>query len=742
MNQYHTPVKHFTATTPEILQKIESAPVLFVAVAATAPSITTPSMALGNASMLSNGKTAAEWAREHGGKWNTRQRLRAMSIQGIADIDLDECTVAQRLELHEAISKKPVFIDDATVYLSYLSTGHYPVPSQIFDLVLVTKILYPAEILKLNDYAAMGCELSAAFVKSKRTAKFDDICLAVGLIPQLGKFPPDREWSLDNLGHFHQDALSRKSLRVRQAFAAMVGANDPLNIYSILMQHSAAGSFMDYQAAQRVLARMHSNGMTVSMDSAQEIERARYEAIPGIVQDLIDHVPALAAVKGQLESVTEHASAEVRRALGAYAASQGRGLQCGDDGLPMIGADEVSLAGHNSTPGLVAWAALEACKREMRGAIDMRMRSRAGLSPKFRQIHPVTAITAVTGRTTCKWPNAQGLDESTKSIVRTRPGHVLIEADFGAIEIRIVAAQCVQAMQAAEIIIAGNGDSWVRQALRFGADSIDIHRPAFDSESFHRIAYWYQQALRKSLPLVTLLRDGLCPHNFTAAQMAIRAGDMKLPDGVSLDQFMKSVSKEEMKRLVGEHRDAAKLLNLSLIYLRKAGGLHRQGKIDGVAWTREEAVEARDAWFDQFPEVAFMGELVIALSVSDEPREMMVANRYEGGAKIRTCHWLSSQTLSGRHIVTLDDRIINARAQGAGADILMRTLASLGETIQQNLAMVVHDSIVFEAPEDEIDDYAFAIQEIMNESASFYLEPYGIPSVVEVTVGNNWAEMR
>lgn len=739
MHLKHQFVKQFfMASTPEILEKIDAAPVLFVAVAATAPSITTPAMALGNNSVLANGQTAAEWGRENDCKWNTKQRLRAIAIQGIADIDLDLCTPAQRQELHAAIAQKPVFIDDATTYLGYLAAEGHPIP-EILDLGLVVRILYPDALLRINDFAAAGCEASKAFLLSGKRAGFNEICLATYLMPQLKKFPSDREWSLGHLGHFHQDALSRKSLRIRQAFAALVGTNAPVEIYSAIMGCKGSEEFVQFMQAQEELAQMHARGIPVSTDVAQEIERESYNALAGRVQDLIDSVPDLEPLRGQLESVSEHATAEIRKALGAYAASVGQGLECGADGLPLIGSEEVILAGHKNTPGLVAWASLESCKRAMRGAVDMRTRSKH--HPFGRRIHPITAITAVTGRTTCKWPNAQGLDEPTKAIVQARPGNILAEADFGAIEIRIIAAQCVQAMNKAQAMLEESKDTWIHQALRFGADSCEVPRPAKDAEPFHKLAYYFQQSLRRSMPLVQLLRSGMCPHNYTAANIAIRRGDLVLPAGVSLTEFMATKSKGEMKSLISGHRDAAKLMNLGLIYLRTARGLLNAALLDGLDWTLEDAEEEHQAWFDQFPEVAFAGALTLALSSSDEPREMFVKNRYTKGGQLRNTHWNSSQTLSGRYVVSLDDRIINARAQGSGADILMRTLATLPERPQNGLVMVVHDSLVFEVPTDIANGVISEAVQCMTAAAAHYLEPYGIPVDVEVTTGRNWAEM-
>jgi hypothetical protein len=420
----------------------------------------------------------------------------------------------------------------------------------------------------------------------------------------------------------------------------------------------------------------------------------------------------------------------------------GSSLPCDTDGLPKIGHEEVMRAGHGHTPGLEAWSALEATKRAYTGSAEMRMHSKAG--SQGLRIHPLTSVRAVTGRTGCKAVNAQGMEKSLKTLIQARHGCTLLELDFGAIEIRITAAECVQAMDVARDMLRqpNCNPQWIRNALVWGSGDMDIQKPNCWSDRAHAIAYWYQRTLRSGMPLVALLQSGLCPHDYTSLGMAVCAGDLAIPAGMALQDYMLAQPVGAIKKVLGRLRPAAKAMNFGLIYRMSATGLYKKGLVGGAVWTEEDARQAHAGWFEQFPEVAFYIEFELAMSEQDIPRKMMIENRYETGFEIRDVLILESATLGGRPIAATDDRILNYRAQGTGADMLMRTLAELPEAAVQHLGMVVHDSLLFEAPDDQVHQVANLATEAMISAANFYLEPWGIPATVDVKMGKTWATLK
>ncbi len=350
---------------------------------------------------------------------------------------------------------------------------------------------------------------------------------------------------------------------------------------------------------------------------------------------------------------------------------------------------------------------------------------------------------AVSGRLACSEPNAQGFDEVAKSAVVAKEGHVFVEADFGAIEIRIAAAQAVQVLRAAEDVIAGHqpAPDWVRQALIRGRDAKGLQLPARRDPVADRLAYWYSRVQAIGTPLVGLLAAGLCPHDYTALGMRDRAGGVELPEGMTRAGRMQALGLESVRRIVGDRRPAAKVANFGLLYLMSPRGLWEKGILDGVLWTLADATEVRSAWFEDFPEIVFASEFVLAIHRDAEPVTMSIPVRYGKGFETKAVALFRSKTIGGREIVAHDDRVINARAQGTGATMCMKAIVDAPSYVKNAIVMPVHDSVLIEVPVDRADWYAAELASCMRAAAAVYLEPYGVPAVVETKRGQSWGSL-
>lgn len=302
-------------------------------------------------------------------------------------------------------------------------------------------------------------------------------------------------------------------------------------------------------------------------------------------------------------------------------------------------------------------------------------------------MHPVLAVTAVTGRTSCREPNAQGLSRRMKKHVRARAGFAIVEADAGAIEIRIAAAMAVKAMSEAE------------------ASGLAIL-----SDVGTELGYWFQRVKARGMPLVQLLRDGRCPHEHVAAGLSVE-------------------------------RDEAKLANFSMLYLITPGGLYKRGKLKGIQWTRERAKAVHAGWREQFPEVAFCAAWTQAQSRAGEAVTALLPVRYGTGTAVQEVWLHRATTLGGRPLVTHDDRILNQIAQGSGATMILKALSDLPAFVKDAVIMSVHDSIVLEAPLHRAEFFAIKLAQSMALTISQYLRHYDIPTVVDVAVGPNWGEL-
>ena len=85
----------------------------------------------------------------------------------------------------------------------------------------------------------------------------------------------------------------------------------------------------------------------------------------------------------------------------------------------------------------------------------------------------------------------------------------------------------------------------------------------------------------------------------------------------------------------------------------------------------------------------------------------------------------------------------NPPIQGTAADIIKRAVARIGPALEAEglgrarMLLQVHDELVFEVPEDEVERAAPVVRRVM-ESAT---EPYvklSVPLGVEIGTGANW----
>ena len=82
---------------------------------------------------------------------------------------------------------------------------------------------------------------------------------------------------------------------------------------------------------------------------------------------------------------------------------------------------------------------------------------------------------------------------------------------------------------------------------------------------------------------------------------------------------------------------------------------------------------------------------------------------------------------------------INAPLQGGGADIIKRAMIRLpgaltAANLKARMLLQVHDELLFEVPEKELDKTKDVAGKVMESAASLT-----VPLVVDTGVGDNWA---
>ena len=92
-------------------------------------------------------------------------------------------------------------------------------------------------------------------------------------------------------------------------------------------------------------------------------------------------------------------------------------------------------------------------------------------------------------------------------------------------------------------------------------------------------------------------------------------------------------------------------------------------------------------------------------------------------------------------IARAEREAVNHPIQGTAADIVKIAMIRLNEALtasfQAKMMLQVHDELVLEAPEDEVDAVRDLALEIMSDA--FALD---VPLKVEASVGRNWLELK
>jgi DNA polymerase-1 len=203
-------------------------------------------------------------------------------------------------------------------------------------------------------------------------------------------------------------------------------------------------------------------------------------------------------------------------------------------------------------------------------------------------------------------------------------------------------------------------------------------------------------------------RDGLDIHAMTASEMF----------GVPV------------KGMPGEVRRRAKAINFGIIYGISAFGLAAQL---GIA--REEAGAYIKKYFERFPGIR---------DYMDETKAFAKKNGYVLTLFGRKCHYPDIRA-SNATIRSFNERAsINARLQGTAADIIRRAMIRMDAALAQKklnaqMLLQVHDELVFEVPENEVEKTLPVITKVMEEAPMPALS-LSVPLQVDARAAHNWDE--
>jgi len=178
------------------------------------------------------------------------------------------------------------------------------------------------------------------------------------------------------------------------------------------------------------------------------------------------------------------------------------------------------------------------------------------------------------------------------------------------------------------------------------------------------------------------------------------------------------------EKVDGDHRRAAKAINFGLMYGMSAFGLSRQLNIG-----RAEAQAYMDTYFMRYPGVQNFME-----KTREQAREQGYVETLFG----RRLYLPDINASNMQRRQGAERAAINAPMQGTAADIIKRAMISVDAWLEKTepdarLVMQVHDELVFEVAESQLDALKVAVVKRMSGAAEL-----DVPLVVDTGHGPDW----
>ena len=177
-----------------------------------------------------------------------------------------------------------------------------------------------------------------------------------------------------------------------------------------------------------------------------------------------------------------------------------------------------------------------------------------------------------------------------------------------------------------------------------------------------------------------------------------------------------------------EHRRRAKAVNFGIVYGLSAFGLSQQIGIE-----QREAKRFIEAYFEKYAGVRNFIDRVLA----ETRREQRVKTLF---GRVRPIPDINSKNPNMRGFA--ERTAVNTPLQGTAADLIKLAMIAIDEEFQtrklrSRMLLQVHDELLFEVPEKEIDTMRVLVREKMEN-----VHPLRVPLVVEIGLGPNWRDVE
>ena len=186
------------------------------------------------------------------------------------------------------------------------------------------------------------------------------------------------------------------------------------------------------------------------------------------------------------------------------------------------------------------------------------------------------------------------------------------------------------------------------------------------------------------------------------------------------------VFKVGLNEVSSDQRRSAKAINFGLIYGMSAFGLAKQ-----LGISRKEAGQYIEHYFATYPGVQ---------NYMDDVRTKAQEQGYVETIFGRRLYLPEIKAKNAMRRQAAERTAINAPMQGTAADIIKRAMVSVdnwlaGADYDVRMIMQVHDELVFEVREDQVDAFVDEVKQQMSGAADL-----DVPLLVEAGVGDNWEQ--
>ena len=179
-----------------------------------------------------------------------------------------------------------------------------------------------------------------------------------------------------------------------------------------------------------------------------------------------------------------------------------------------------------------------------------------------------------------------------------------------------------------------------------------------------------------------------------------------------------------LEEVTPDLRRHAKAINFGIVY-----GISQFGLAKQIGVSPAEAKKYIDAYFAQMPEIK---------KYMDETIAFAKKHGYVTTPFGRKCPIYGITDKNKRLVQNAERAAINAPIQGGAADIIKMAMQQVYHNLQQGgfktkMLLQVHDELIFEAPENEVEQVSEMIKQTMQNVVN-----YDVPFIAELGAGDDW----